>query len=64
MASFQFYLQLGKQKRRVGGGRESYYFWSKIPWWKMKCEKEGYRDATGSSLSPKFGALVLKAANY
>jgi hypothetical protein len=27
MSAFQFYLQSGKQKRRVGGGRQSRCFW-------------------------------------
>jgi hypothetical protein len=31
MVVFQFYLQSGKQKSRVGGGRKSLYFGQKLP---------------------------------
>jgi hypothetical protein len=37
-AVFQFDLQLGKQKSMVGGVWLSSCFWSKILWWKRKCE--------------------------
>jgi hypothetical protein len=32
MAAIQLYLQSGKQKSGVGGGRQSSCFWSNIPW--------------------------------
>jgi hypothetical protein len=53
MAAFQFYLQSGKQKSRVGGGRRP-CFWLKIPWGERKCETVHCGDAT-VRLSPKFG---------
>jgi hypothetical protein len=40
----------------VDGGRQSRCAWSKIPWWKGMCDAVCCRDATASSLSPKFGS--------
>jgi hypothetical protein len=53
MAALQLYLQLGKQKSRVGGGGQSWCFRSKISCWKRKCEMVLYHDATESSLAAK-----------
>jgi hypothetical protein len=49
MAAFQFYLQSGRQKSRVGGEWHSHCFWSKIPWSKRKCETVCCHDAIASS---------------
>jgi hypothetical protein len=45
MVAFQFQLQSEKQKSMVSRGRQLYCFWSKIPWWKKKCETVRCRDA-------------------
>jgi hypothetical protein len=36
------------EKSWVGGERQSYCFFSKIPWWKRKCETAICRDVTAS----------------
>jgi hypothetical protein len=54
----------GKKKSRrgpsqassVGGGQQSFWFWSKIPWWKRKCVMVHCCDATASPFVAKFGA--------
>jgi hypothetical protein len=54
MAACQFYLQSGKQKSRVGGGQQSLV---KNSLMKRKCAMVHRRDATGNSLSSKFGVM-------
>jgi hypothetical protein len=59
MAAFQFYLQSGKQKTRLGGGRQLCWFCPKIPLWKGKCEAVRCCDATASSLVAEVRGGVL-----
>jgi hypothetical protein len=55
-------------KSRVGAGWQSSWFWSKVPYWKRKCEKVRCRDAAASSFVTKvrgevfehFNAVVIK----
>jgi hypothetical protein len=71
MAAFHFYLQSGKQKCGMGWGQQSSCFWSKIPWWKKKCETVYCHDATGSSFVTKgmgkvfayFQSVAIKCHN-
>jgi hypothetical protein len=42
-----------REKRKVGGGRQSCYVWSKIPGWKRKFETVLCRNATASSFVAK-----------
>jgi hypothetical protein len=60
MAAFQIYLQSGKQKSRVDGGRQSCCLWSKIPWWKRKWETVRCRDAIPSSFVAKVRGEVFE----
>jgi hypothetical protein len=53
MVAFQFYLQSGKQKIRVGVGRQSSCFGQKFPDEKWKCETVRCRDATAFSFIVK-----------
>jgi hypothetical protein len=47
------------EKYRVGGGRQSCCFWSKIPWWKRKCKTARCRDTTASSFAVKVLGRIL-----
>jgi hypothetical protein len=52
---------IGKiEKIKVGGGRQSCPFSSKISWWKRKCEMVCCLDATASSLVVKLQAEVFQ----
>jgi hypothetical protein len=51
---------IGKsEKSMVGWGRQSYYFWSKIPWLKRKCTTVRCRNAAASSFVFKVRAEVF-----
>jgi hypothetical protein len=62
MAVFQYYLQSGNQKSGMGGERQSSRFWSKIPYWKWKCEMVRCCDATPSYFVAKVRGEVF--ANF
>jgi hypothetical protein len=47
------------QASRVGGGQQSCCSWSKIPWWKRKCEMVCCHDATASSFVAKIQGKVF-----
>jgi hypothetical protein len=56
MAAFQFHIQSGKQKSRVGGGRQSRCFSSKFPGEKGSVKECVVVMQQPVILSPKFGA--------
>jgi hypothetical protein len=57
MADFQFYLQLGKQ-RKVGWVGKT-VFGQNIPCWKMNCQAERHRDVPSSSRVDKVRGEVF-----
>jgi hypothetical protein len=60
MASFQFYLQLGKWRKVGWVGNDTHVFlFVKIPGWKRKCEMVRCHDATASSFVEKVWGEVF-----
>jgi hypothetical protein len=57
VAAFHLFLASREiKKSRVDGGRQSCYFWSKIPGWKRKSETVPCRDTAASSFFAIFHA--------
>jgi hypothetical protein len=59
MVSFQFHVQLGKQKKVGWVGKTVMLIWSKISWWKNKCDTVCCRDAAASSLVTKIQGEIF-----
>jgi hypothetical protein len=57
--TFSFIFNLEDRGKSDGWRRQSCCFWSKIPWWKRKCEGVSCRDATARSFVAKFRVEIF-----